>query len=310
MKYLQYLSCLLIILLVGCNEVDPKGEKDVQKFVQQWNQDHTPLKAPYLESSYMPTVHYYGKQQTRVQVLQDKQWLFQQFPDYTQRIVNNQLDITKTEGTYLVTFTKRVTYNGQEADYPAYLSLMVRNGNFKILREGVAENAKNTNAPIFPNARNNKAYLSKTRQLFGDFNGDGLSDFATVISPETTTTANNTVVCNDDCNSRIIFSNKDIKDIVIQGAYKSQLDNLQDLNNDQADEIGFWDIKPSTKTFYVYDAYNNRLLTQPIVINTTIHKNLKLIDVFKKTGPNKITITKSVQENGKWVLKSEVIRLD
>lgn len=311
MKFLQYLSCLLIMLLSSCNEVDPKGEKEVRNFVKQWNTDHTQLKTPYLESSYMQTVTYYGKQRTRVQVLQDKQWLFQQFPDYTQRILNNEMVMTKTEGTYLVTFTKRVNYNGIEADYPSYLSLIIRNGNFKILREGVDENDNNLNAPIFPTARENKAFLYNNRQLFGDFNGDGLSDFATVIPPETTTTTTeNTVVCEGNCNSIITFSNKDLKDITIQGAYKSQLDNLQDLNNDLADEIGFWDIKPTSKTLYVYDANNSKLLTNPIVINTVVHKNLKLIDVFKKTGPNKITITKSVQENGKWVLKSEVIRLD
>jgi hypothetical protein len=41
-----------------------------------------------------------------------------------------------------------------------------------------------------------------------------------------------------------------------------------------------------------------------------VHKNLNFIDVFKKTGPNKITVTRSAQVDGKWVLKSEVIALD
>ena len=57
-------------------------------------------------------------------------------------------------------------------------------------------------------------------------------------------------------------------------------------------------------------ATNGELLTEPIMINTAVHKNLKLVDVFKKTGTNKITITKSAQENGNWFLKTEVIMLD
>ncbi len=31
---------------------------------------------------------------------------------------------------------------------------------------------------------------------------------------------------------------------------------------------------------------------------------------FFKAGPNKITVTHSEQENGKWILKSEIITLD
>ena len=108
----------------------------------------------------------------------------------------------------------------------------------------------------------------------------------------------------------ISFSNKEVKAITIEGAYRSQLENLKDLNSDGADEIGFWDLKPTTKSLYIFNATNGSLLTQPVVINTTVHKDLSLIDVFKKTGYNKITVTHSEQVNGKWVLKSEVIALD
>ena len=316
MKYLSFISCLFVLLLFGCNELDPKGEKEVRKFVKQWNEGHTLLKAPYLERDYMDVVTYYGKERTRAQVQQDKNLLFQQFPDYTQRILNDQLDITKKAGSYLVTFTKQVKYNGITATYTSFLSVMTKNGIFKILREGVAENSKNLDAPIFPSARENSALLSGNRQLFGDFNGDGLSDYANVISPEITsiiknnTESSDVVTCKGDCNSVIIFSNKDLKNITVEGAYRSQLENLKDLNSDGADEIGFWDIKPTTKSLYVFNATTGSLLTEPIVINTTVHKNLKLIDVFKKSGRNKITITRSEQTNGKWALKSEVIALE
>ena len=187
---------------------------------------------------------------------------------------------------------------------------MTKNGKFKILREGVAENAKDLDAPIFPSARENTATTSNIRHLFGDFNGDGLSDYASVISPEVRSTTKTDTPCKGECNSIITFSNKDLEAITIKGAYQSQLENLKDLNSDGADEIGFWDIKPTTKSLYVFNATNGRLLCEPILINTAVHKNLKLIDVFKKTGPNKITVTSSSKIDGKWVLKSKVIVLD
>ena len=316
MKYFPIMSCLLVVLFFACNEVKPKGEKEVRQFVNKWNDDHTQIKSPYLERYYMDVVTYYGKERTRNQVQQDKNLLFQQFPDYTQRISNDQLVITKEAGSYLAKFDKHVNYNGIEADYTSYLSVMTKNGDFKILQEGVAKNVKDLDAPIFPSARESNAIISKNRQLFGDFNGDGLSDYASVISPEilsaTKTDArnSNSVQCKGGCNSVIIFSNKDLEAITITGAYQSQLENLKDLNSDGADEIGFWDIKPTTKSLYVFNASNGRLLCEPIVINTAVHKNLSLIDVFKKTGPNKITVTFSAQVNGKWVLKSEVIAVD
>lgn len=308
--------CLLTFLFFGCNEVNPKGEKDVRKFVKQWNQAHTQIKSPYLQRYYMDVVTYYGKDRTKNQVQQDKILLFQQFPDYTQRILNDQFIITKEAGSYLVEFTKHVNYNGIEADYNSYLSVMTKNGDFKILREGVAKNTQYLDAPIFPNARENIVIESNNRQLFGDFNGDGLSDYASVISPEiisanySDTKTSNNVQCKGECNSVIIFSNKSLEAITIKGAYKSQLENLKDLNNDGADEIGFWDIKPTTKSLYVFNPSNGTLLTEPIVINTTVHKNIKLIDVLKKTGNKKITISFSEQVNNKWILKSEVIELD
>ena len=316
MKFIPLITCLLVLMLSSCNEVNPKGEKEVRDFVKQWNETHTQLKESYLERNYMDVVTYYGKERTRSQVQKDKNLLFQQFPDYTQRILNDELVVTKEAGSYLVTFTKRVNYNGIEADYTTYLSVIYKNRAFKILQEGVAENANDLDAPIFPQARENNGVVTKNRRLYGDFNGDGLSDYASVMSPQirsdakTNPQSGDAVQCKGGCNSVIAFSNKDLDPITIKGAYQSKLENLKDLNSDSADEIGFWDIKPTTKSLYVFNATNGSLLCEPIVINTTVHKNLSLIDVFKKTGSNKITVTRSAQVNGKWILKSEVISID
>ena len=316
MKHASYITCLLVVFLFGCNDSNSKLDKDASDFVKQWNDTHTQLKAAYLERNYMDVVMYYGKERTKQQVQQDKKLLFQQFPDYSQGILNDKLEITKEAESYLLTFTNRIKYNGKTADYVMYLSVIYKNHKFKILREGVAENSKNNDTAIFPYARENNAVFTKNRQLFGDFNGDGLSDYASVRSPDINTSnqsdtdGRTEVICNGGCNSVITFSNKNLREITVEGAYQSQLENLKDLNSDGADEIGFWDIKPTTKSLNVYDVNNGVLLIEPVVINTKIHRNLDLIDVFKKTGPNKITVTHSELENGKWILKSEVITLD
>jgi hypothetical protein len=315
-KLFPLFSAVLLVLCFSCNEVNPKGEKEVRDFVIGWNETHTLLKSPYLERDYMDVVTYYGKERTKAQVQQDKNALFEQFPDYSQRILNDEVIITKEAVGYLVTFTKRVTYDGIEADYTSFLSVMYKNGIFKILREGVADTNKNLDAPIFPNTRNINFKGSRNREVFGDFNGDGLSDYVSVVSPKLNKTSKTDsrnkaeVQCEDGCNSVITFSSKDLEPITVEGAYQSQLENLKDLNGDGADEIGFWDVKPTTKSLYVFDATNGRLLCPPVTINTKIHKNLSLIDVFKKSGPNKITVSHSEEVNGKWILKSEIISLN
>ena len=315
MKFNSLVFCLFVLFVFGCNENNSKDEKELRDFVNEWNATHTQLKASYLIRYYMDVVDYYGKERTKTQVQQDKTLLFQEFPEYTQRILNDELEVTKEAGTYLVAFTKRVNYNGIEADYTTYLSLIYKNHKFKILREGVAENSKDLDAPIFPYSRERDASITKNRRLYGDFDGDGLSDYAYVTSPELLPSEGaddeaNGVRCKGECSSTITFSNSNLKAITVKGAYQSKLENLKDLNSDGADEIGFWDIKPNTKRLYVFNATDGALLCDPIVINTAVHKDLSLIDVFKKTGSNKITVTRSVQVDGKWVLESEVISLD
>ncbi|EDM43697.1 hypothetical protein SCB49_08903 [unidentified eubacterium SCB49] len=316
MKPFIVVFLLAVTVFSGCSEIKPKGEKEIHAFVKEWNDMHILLKAPYLRDSYMDVVQYYGVERTNFEVEQHKEMLFEDFPDYTQQIKNNQLTITKEGGSYLVVFEKEVQYNGIEATYESYLLLTLSNSKYKILREGVANDGKHLDVPIFPNNFDRRLAAQQNRKLYGDFNGDDLSDYAYVTAPvllnaaKTTTKAKTTALCEGACTSVIHFSAPNLTAIAVEDVYSSQLENLRDLNSDGADEIGFWDFKSNAKSLYVFNATTGTLLTPPVYINTAVHKNMKLIDVIKKTGPNKITVTRSKEQAGTWILESEIVVLD
>jgi hypothetical protein len=312
MKIIKVVSILFFIVCLSCTKNKTNEQDKVIEFVTQWNDAHTQLDSPYLINYYSDVVDYYSNELGRNEVQRHKKLLFEKFPNYTQSIPNNQMKIKRVDGKYVVEFIKEVKYADTVETYKSYLSIIKRNRNFKIFSEGI-DKEYDLSSPIFPSNREKVTLLSNTRQLFGDFNGDGVSDYANVISPEIIsdlgTENSNSVKCKTACNSIIVFSDQNLKEITVEGAYKSKLENLKDINNDGADEIGFLDIKPTSKTLYIYSAINGELLCKPATINTIVHKDLDFIDIFKKTGPNKINLSFSQQIDGKWVLKSEVYEI-
>jgi len=314
MKHLL-IGGLIILLCYSCNDKNTNEKEHIIEFVNEWNTAHSQLESPYLSRYYSYVVDYYGNEFGRNEVQRHKKLLFEKFPDYNQSIPENKMTIKRVDGKYLVEFMKEVKYADTSETYKSYLSIVKRNKNFQIFLEGIDEKY-DMDSPIFPTNREKVMLISNKRQLFGDFNGDGQSDYANVISPEIISkqnsddTSGNTVRCKTACNSIIVFSDRNLQEITVEGAYESKLENLKDINSDGADEIGFLDIKPTSKTLYIYSAINGELLCEPVYINTAVHKDLDFIDLFKKTGPNKINITFSEKSNGRWSLKSEEITID
>lgn len=303
-----FIGCLLLIVCISCKKNNTNEEERVIEFVKLWNDAHTINQLRSLNSYYSDKVDYYGNAFSRNEVLKHKDLLFEKFSDYTQNIEYKDVITNKTDGKYLVEFVRTVTYASAVESYKTTLTVYKRNRQFRITSENIDETSK-LKSPIFPSNREIVTVIKNKKQLFGDFNGDGTSGYANVIPPEILSTndvqPDQDVRCQTDCNSIIIFSEPGLKEIIIKGAYQSKLENLKDINSDGADEIGFWDIKPTSKTLYVYSAVNGKLLCQPARINTMVHKNLDFIDVFKKTGPNKINLSYSEKVDGKWVLKSQ-----
>lgn len=304
-----------LVCFGSCNEIDPKGDKDVKEFVLEWNAKHTPVKALDLKHDYMDEANYYGTDLTKEKIQRDKVGLFERFPDLKQTIPESSIQIEKEGGNFLVLFTRKISYDKTEGEYPSFLSVIYKNGDFKIVREGLKllDSTLNPNPLIFPSKAALREAYANIPKLYGDFNGDGLSDYAVVALPEVpdnNALRNTADPCSNGCESRIIFSANGINPITIQNSYKGVLENVKDLNGDGADEIAFMSETPTTKTLYVFDAGSGTLLTTPIQINTVVHRNLKLIDILKKAGPNKIRVTESIEEAGGWKLKSRVVTLE
>ncbi len=256
MRKIRIVFGLLLITFLGCNNEKTSEIEKVIEFVKQWNTAHSQLEIPYLVRFYSDKVDYYGNKFNRNEVQRHKNLLFEKFPDYTQRVPEDQINIKRVDGKYLVEFMRTITYADTTEVYKSFLSIAKRNRDFRILIEGVDEKY-HLKSPIFPSQREKVMLISNTRQLFGDFNGDGVSDYANVIPPEiisnkdNNSESQNTVKCKTTCNSIIVFSDQDLKEITVEGAYQSKLENLKDINNDGADEIGFLDIKPNSKTLYI-----------------------------------------------------------
>lgn len=303
---------MLLLFLVGCKENEAKIENDVREFLTAWNERHTAIASMNLKHDYMDEVVYYAADFTKEQVQQHKNGLFELFPDYKQIINDSSVVIERDGADYIVSFTRTLSLANTNVTVPTFLNLSAKNRKLRILREGIQKGSAISDfEAILPKKISLEKGFRELRKLYGDFNGDGLSDYAWVAPPSTVGVAEKNVAinCPEGCERTVRFSNNTSEPWVLDSIYTASLENLSDLNGDGADEIGLWNKKSDTETLYVWDASANLLLTEPLVINTKVHKNLKLIDVIKKTGPKKITVTSSVQENGVWKLKSRIVEL-
>jgi len=74
-----------------------------------------------------------------------------------------------------------------------------------------------------------------TTTIKGDFNGDGVQEYAWLVSPKLTS---DSMSCEGKCVSVIKFSNKHIQPIEVDGCIGGVPVNLGDLNKNGSDEIG------------------------------------------------------------------------
>ncbi|MCS3794769.1 hypothetical protein [Niastella sp. OAS944] len=198
----------------------------VSALVNKWNKAHASKDVGIFSNLYSKTILYYGKQKDKNYCVESKLELFKKYPDYYQQIFGNiQLEkISETE--FKCSFIKRVNFNKKTNDYPSYLVFTKEQDAWKITTEGDLVTDKNL-------AKAKDIKIPKDA-IKGDFNGDGVADYAWLVPPKESECGD----CSGNCTSYIRFSNAAIPAIKVESCIGGNPTNLGDLNKNGTDEIG------------------------------------------------------------------------
>lgn len=158
---------------------------------------------------------------------------------------------------------------------------------------------------------------SKENRLYGDFNGDGVKEYAWVKSPERLDDSYNIdwgmedergdlhMYCPGGCNSVLYFSDKSIVPITIENSWGGKLENFGDLNNDGSDNIGFYNRRVALggtgSTLYIFKTKNSHnnyknlerkdyLLIEPLDYRSDVLEHHKIEKPIRKLDGNRLEV--------------------
>jgi hypothetical protein len=232
-------------------------EIDMKQLVQEWNKAHISKDINVFSNLFDNTVLFYGTQKSKKSCIESKSSSFKKYPDFYQQIYGDIQIENIDESEVKCSFVKRVTVKQVTTDYPSYLIFRKIDGDWKIITEGDLVTDKN---------------LAKTKTvkipedaIKGDFNGDGVFEYAWLVPPKIDEEG---MECVGDCISYIKFSETTIPPIKINDCISGRPDNLGDLNNDGKDEIGLlpgW-FTSCWRAYYVWTLKNRKWIyaVQPI----------------------------------------------
>lgn len=218
--------------------------KDV---IMAWNSAHSMHDADKLNNLYADVVFFYNYLLERELCIKDKARLFQKNPEFSQTIGNN-ITIDYANSIYKCQFDKNVIVNGVTTTYESYLYLKNIDGKLKIIKEG----DKVTDANI---QRKSGKIIVPSDHIVGDFDGDGCLECAWLDEADCYTTGK----------AYLRFNKSTLPAIPINTYYYTTPDNLSDLNNDGADEIGIscTGTGSAWMSFYVFSFMNGKW-TKPL----------------------------------------------
>jgi hypothetical protein len=179
--------------------------------------------------------------------IQNTLTFFKKNPDYYQQIYGNITKEKLNDTVVRCTFIKRTTLNQKTKDYPAYLIFTKRQGQWKITTESDLVTDKNL-------AVSKEVKIPKDA-IKGDFDGDGVLDYAWLVPPK----SSECEFCMGNCSSYIRFSNTAIPAIKIEDCIGGTPTNLGDLNKNGSDEIGILPMWCTScwRSYKVYTIKNN-----------------------------------------------------
>lgn len=271
----------------------------VSVLVNKWNKAHATKDVAIFSNLYSKAILYYGKQKDKNYCIESKVALFKKYPDYYQQIFGDIQFEKISETEFKCSFIKRVNFNKKTNDYPSYLVFTKEKGAWKITTEGDLVTDKNL-------AKAKDIKIPKDA-IKGDFNGDGVADYAWLVQPKESECGD----CSGNCTSYIKFSAITIPAIKVESCIGGNPINLGDLNKNGTDEIGLlpdW-CTSCWRGYNVYTLKNNNWLyavepfsthcnqweegVKPIEIDLS-KKGHVLIRYSELTGDDIVTKTKSV----------------
>jgi ketosteroid isomerase-like protein len=309
-----------MIFFFNCKKEQKENNSEIIDLVNIWNNSHNNKDLTSLSNVYNENVFYYGINKEKSKIIQDKKRLLNKYSDFQQIISDKDLKITNSENGKTISFTKNVTFDSKQKDYPAYLVVSEINGNWKIVTESDLVTDKNIAKPSKTLKIDNPEKIKKGR-LYGDFNGDGEKEYAWLENPEMLDPSSsdyplsNGDFCKGECISTIYFTDKSINPFQID-SYGGYIVNLTDLDNDNSDEIGFWRNNAphqggGERQFEIYNIKkgSNRLATT--MVHMANDNDFSDNNMVEKLSNNRIKIKESyTDESGMWSIRNTIIELE
>lgn len=304
--HLPRLLSICFLFLTSCNNQSKENSKsstadtaDFNKLVSDWNNAHSSKDIGVLSNLYDNSILYYGTQKDKNSCIENKLSFFKKYPDYYQQIFGDIKNEKISETEIKCSFVKRATINQQTKDYPSYIIFSKKEDRWKITTEGDLVTDKNL-------AKAKDVVIPKDATK-GDFNGDGVLDYAWLVPPKKSECEE----CGGNCTSYIKFSDNSIPSIKVEMCIGGTPTNLGDLNKNGSDEIGLlpgW-CTSCWRAYNVYTLKNDKWIfavepfsthcnqwdegINPIEIDYNKTGNV-LIRYSEHTGDDIVTKTKSV----------------
>lgn len=251
----KFLVFALLLWASRVQAIAPKDSIEICKLTEKWLKAENARDLEAFDDLYAGSLWFYKViDMSKEKCLQEKKKIFSRYKEYKVTMLGAP-HIEPQGYEHMVTFTKRVVYDGNTRDFEAVLRCRK---NYK--DEWKIEGESDTYTDSVELARRLERESGAHRwkgAMAGDFNGDGKTETATMIAAAIDTVNDE---CIGPCRVVIHFSDKAVPDLVIEDALTGVPENLGDLDDKKGQEIGFYPFwfQGNWACYRVYTLRNNK----------------------------------------------------